>query len=232
MRCRNCRNELFSRTSYCLYCGERNAYGCGAYLENEKLKLVFIGEDVETLAFRVYDDEISLRNLFEICAERIHERRVDKVVVSGERKDFVASMISKFALSNLEVLVTDDMDFDEFLERLAEFFRSIRGIKKFYADPEEKISGAHSTIIGGREGFNLVMRLAKSPYVKKIVPGVIENKGTSQGGVRLKLTRSDDRGNIRALLIHGAAVQQIYVITTASNKEEGEVVLRELISLL
>ncbi|ADC66407.1 Protein of unknown function DUF2103, metal-binding protein [Ferroglobus placidus DSM 10642] len=232
MRCKNCGNRLLSKTSFCLYCGERNAYGCGAYLENEKLKLVFIGEDVETLAFKVYDDEVSLRNLFEICAERIHERRVDRVVVSGERKDFVASMISKFALSDLEVLVTDDMNFDEFVGKLVEFFKRVRKIKKVYVDPEEKISGAHSTIIGGREGFNLIMKLARSPYVKKVVPGVIENKGTSQGGVRIKLTRSDDRGNIRALLIHGAAVQQIYVITTASNKEEGEVVLKELISLL
>ncbi len=65
--------------------------------------------------------------------------------------------------------------------------------------------------------------------MKKVVPGVIEGNATSiGGGVKLKLTRSDERGNVRALLIDGSSVQQVYVITTASSREEGEEVLRLL----
>ena len=232
MKCKHCGNRLTSKTSFCLYCEEKNAYGCGIYIRGDELRLVFVGSEVEVLAFKIYEDEISIRNLIEVCAERIHERRVDRILVSGDRKEFFARMVTKYSLSEVEVRITDDMEFEEFVEKLVRYFARVREIKRVDVGPEEKIGGAHSTIIGGREGLSLIMRLASSPFVKKIVPGVIENKGTSQGGVRLKLTRCDERGNIRALLIHGAAVQQIYVITTASNKEEGEVVLRELSSFL
>ena len=77
-----------------------------------------------------------------------------------------------------------------------------------------------------------MLRLASSPYVKKIVPGVIENAGVGGGGVRLKLTRCDARGNIRALLIDGASVQQVYIITTAGSREQGEEILKELRGLV
>ncbi len=98
-------------------------------------------------------------------------------------------------------------------------------------EPKHKIRGAHSTIIGGREGRDLLNRIAESEYVKKIIPGVIENKGTSKGSVRLKLTRCDRNGNVRALLIHGGTVQQIYIITTAKNREDGEILIERLRSL-
>ena len=99
-------------------------------------------------------------------------------------------------------------------------------------DPKHKIRGSHSTIIGGSEGKDLLSKLAGSPYVKKIIPGVIENKGTSKGSVRLKITRCDRNGNVRALLIHGGTVQQVYIITNAKNREEGEILVEKLRSLL
>ncbi len=101
-------------------------------------------------------------------------------------------------------------------------------ISKSHIEPKLKISGSHSTIIGGREGRKLLKRIAELEYIKKIIPGVIENRGTSKGSVRLKFTRCDGNGNIRALLIHGGAVQQFYIITTAGNREEGEVLLEML----
>jgi len=105
-------------------------------------------------------------------------------------------------------------------------------IPKSDIDPKRKIKGSHSTIIGGRDGRELLKRVAESEYVKKIIPGVIENKGTSKGSVRLKMTRCDRNGNIRALLIHGGTVQQIYVITTARSEKEGEKIIKRLASLL
>jgi len=107
-----------------------------------------------------------------------------------------------------------------------------KSLKKVNTKAEKKVHGSHSTIIGGREGMKLVYKLASSEYVKKIVPGVIENKGTVSGGIRLKVTRSDEKGNIKALLIDGATVQKLHVITTASNKEEGEEILKILRSLI
>ena len=119
----------------------------------------------------------------------------------------------------------------EFFFELEKFVRIKSKLKTVNIPPEKKIQGSHSTIIGEREGYTLILRLATSPYVKKIVPGVIENKGTASGGVRLKLTRCDEKGNIKALLINGAAVQQLHIITTASNKEEGEQILKMLKAL-
>ena len=97
-----------------------------------------------------------------------------------------------------------------------------------------KIHGTHSTIIGGREGKRLLLKVAGSPLVKKIIPGVIENKGTASpsGGLRLKLTRSDARGNVRALLVEGSTVQEIRIVTSASSREEGEKVLYALKRML
>ncbi len=230
MKCKHCGCELKSPTLFCLFCGNANALGCGVYF-SEKLYLVFVGDRVEVLTFKVYEEEESIRNLFEVVAERIHERRVDKVIVSGNNKEFVARMIQRCALSPVDISITDDMEFDEFVKKLEEYFKKSSKIERVSANPEDKIGGSHTTIIGGRAGYELVLKLASSPFVKKVVPGVIENKGTSQGGVRLKITRCDDRGNLRALLIHGAAVQQIYVITTASNKEKGELVMKELSAL-
>ena len=97
-----------------------------------------------------------------------------------------------------------------------------------------KIKGTHSTIIGGREGKRLLLKVARSPLVKKVIPGVIENKGTASpsGGLRLKLTRSDARGNVRALLVEGSTVQEIRIVTSASSREEGEKVLYALKRML
>ena len=105
-------------------------------------------------------------------------------------------------------------------------------IPKSDIEPKRKIRGSHSTIIGGRVGRELLMKLAESEHVKKIIPGVIENRGMTKGSVRLKITRCDGRGNVRALLIHGGSVQQIYVITTAPSQEEGEVLMEKLRTLI
>ena len=232
MRCPNCFAELPSPTAYCLCCGSRNVIGCGLFAYVDKLFVLFLGRNVkEVLKFRLYED--SIRNTFEVIAERLHERRVDEVYVSGESKDvieFASENVKRYALTPISVYVTDPFSsHDEFFDRLSKHLRAVRELRKVEIRPEDKIHGAHSTIIGGREGMKFVMAIASSEYVKKIVPGVIEAKGTAQGGgVRFKLTRCDDRGNIRALLIDGSSVQEIHIVTTARNREEGEEILRIL----
>ena len=230
MRCRNCQSELEEDLDFCLFCNTRNADYSAVYY-GKKLLLVFIGDRVRITAFRIYEEPESLRNLFEIVAEKIHRKRVDEVFICGEDRkkiDFADRMVRTYALSDLKTYVSEPMDFEEFLENLMKFLRKKKEIAKVDIPPEKKIGGSHSTIIGGREGRNLVLKIASSEYVKKIVPGVIENSGTATGSVRLKLTRTDEKGNIKGLLIHGGSVQQLHIITTAKDMEEGEFILKSL----
>ncbi|WP_290598003.1 MULTISPECIES: DUF2103 domain-containing protein [unclassified Archaeoglobus] len=228
-----CGELLKSPTQYCLSCGRRYSLGSGIYVSKDRAQVFLVGRHGnEFLTFERYEDEISLRNLYEVIAEKVYERRIEEIYVSGESHDLIyeavdllKSFLYPFAISATDVFENSY----EFFARLEKTLRTKSDLRTVDLLPEEKIQGSHSTIIGGRDGYALVMRLAKSPYVKKVVPGVIEGNATSVGGgVRLKLTRSDDRGNLRALLIDGATVQQIHVITTAATREEGETILKIL----
>jgi len=230
MKC-ECGNPLPSPTSYCLVCGRRNALACGLYVSS-KIYLIFIGKVIETIPFKIYDEEQSIRNLFEILAERIHDRRVEEVYVCGENEnliDFGFKNLKRYSLSNLRIYLTQPMKFDEFVSRLKDFVMKKEEIKKVNLSPEYKIQGSHSTIIGGRQGKDFLYRIACCEYVKRIVPGVITGgSSTLGGGVRFKITRCDEKGNLRALLIDGSSVQEVYIITTAKNKEQGEIILKIL----
>ncbi|WP_338100089.1 DUF2103 domain-containing protein [Methanolapillus africanus] len=91
-----------------------------------------------------------------------------------------------------------------------------------------KIGGIHTTIIGERTGKKIVALVASHPRVKKIVPGIIKVKGSSGGSFRAKVLRPDNRGNLRLLLSQGTSVQEIQLVTTASDPLSGEIVLNEL----
>ncbi|WP_230972398.1 DUF2103 domain-containing protein [Archaeoglobus neptunius] len=211
--------------------------GCGIHVSRLRATVLLVGKyGNETMSFRRYDDDVSLRNLYEVIAEKIYDRRVEDIYISGsevelidEALEFLRPFLYPFSISTTDTF----SDEKEFFSRLEKTLRTKIRLKTVDTAPEDKIHGSHSTIIGGREGLNLILSLAKSPYVKKIVPGVIEGNATSAGGgVKLKLTRSDDKGNLRALLIDGSSVQQVHVITTASSKEEGETVMRILSGLV
>lgn len=230
MRCRSCGSELIEDMDFCLVCNTRNADTSAIYY-GKKLYLIFIGDKVLTTGFKIFQEHESLRNLFEIVAEKIHRKRVEEIFVGGDDQkkiEFAERMVRTYSLSDLRIYISESMDLKDFLENLTKFLKKREEILKVKMPPEKKIGGAHTTIIGGREGRNLVLKVASSEYVKKIIPGVIENSGTSTGSVRLKLTRTDDKGNIKGLLIHGGSVQQLHIITTAKDKEEGEFVLKTL----
>lgn len=87
----------------------------------------------------------------------------------------------------------------------------------------EKLGGAHSTVVGGRDGQDVLYLVAEHPHVKKIIPGPIDAGGSSsQTGLRAKVTRADDRGNLRLLVRDGSSVQENRVVTTAATAEQGE----------
>jgi len=239
MKCPRCGSEMHI-SGYCPYCGYSPVAAAIYFADKVYLTFIFLDGRETNLSFKKYDDfshepelsGVSERNLFERVAEEIHFRRVPKVFVSAineAERSRCAEMLRKFALSPVELILTDVFQKpSEFVSKVKSHVLAVDKLGKVDINPEDKIAGAHSTIIGGREGIKLLLSLASSPYVKKIVPGIIENTGISGGGVRLKLTRCDERGNIRALLIDGASVQQIYVITTAADRDQGEEVLKEL----
>lgn len=229
----DCGAELRSPVEYCQFCGKRNVLGCGIYVSPTKVLIFLVGKQSnEILSFNRYEDDVSVRNLYEVVAEKMYERRVEEVYISGESIELIneALDVIKSFLYPFSISITDVFkNYREFFSKLEGILRAKNRLKTVDIPAKDKIHGSHSTIIGGREGYNLILKLAKSPYVKKIVPGVIEGNATSAGGgVRLKITRSDDRGNLRVLLIDGATVQQVYVITTAASKEEGETILKIL----
>jgi hypothetical protein len=85
-----------------------------------------------------------------------------------------------------------------------------------------KIGGKHSTIIGGRKSLILLSRIALNLNVKKIVPGMILAKKEPVGkGMRLKIAEVNKNGNIKLILSEGSLIQEIYIVTKASNYKEG-----------
>lgn len=101
--------------------------------------------------------------------------------------------------------------------------RGERDLEVVDAQPIEKFGGRHSTLIGGRTGRQAVLTVAGHPHVKSIVPGPIESGGASPStGVRAKVTRADENGNLRLLVRDGSSVQTVRVVTTAMNRSLGE----------
>ncbi len=237
MRCLHCGAEIPSPTAFCLHCNRKNAISSALFVENGFVIIYFIGKyQIERYRLKIYEDDASIRNLLQHVAEKLHERRLNEIWVSGVSKNKFrkfAQLLKLYALSPLTITFTDEFESaNEFIDSLTKHLRAVESIKKVYIKPDEKIQGSHPTIIGEREGVKLLRKIAESEYVKKIVPGVIENKGTASGGVKLKLTRCDEKGNIRALLISGAAVQEIFIVTTAKDKREGEIILNMLQGLI
>jgi hypothetical protein len=100
--------------------------------------------------------------------------------------------------------------------------RGDRDLAVVDATAAEKIGGSHSTLVGGRSGEGAIRTVAAHPHVKKIVPGPIDAGGSAGGGVRAKITRADENGNLRLLIRDGSSVQTNRVVTTAMDRERGE----------
>jgi hypothetical protein len=84
------------------------------------------------------------------------------------------------------------------------------------------IGGSHSTLVGGRSGKRVIRTVADHPHVKKVIPGPIDAGGSAAGGVRAKVTRADENGNLRLLIRDGSSVQTNRVVTTAMDRNRGE----------
>jgi hypothetical protein len=97
---------------------------------------------------------------------------------------------------------------------------------------QNKLGGAHTTIIGGRTGRKAAEIVAWHTKVKRIIPTVISVKGSAGGKTTAKVLRSDARGNLRLLISSGTSAQELRIITTAGDFSEGELLRRELSEML
>ncbi|MGB9957621.1 DUF2103 domain-containing protein [Haloferax prahovense] len=229
MHCRRCGNPLEKPGDYCLTCNTANCDAVVAVFEADRATLTFLDEeDVlgETTVTTIpeSDDEtkvVQLRNFAGLVADEIRRKRPETVYAAGERgplRETRAQLHHEF------YRVSDDNPVQRVLDTRGE-----RTLEVVDIPPAEKLGGSHSTLIGGRRGRRAIGVVAGHPHVKKVIPGPIDAGGTgSRTGLRAKVTRADNNGNVRLLLRDGSSVQENRIVTTAMNRETGERVRDDL----
>ena len=238
MNCRRCGTELERPGDYCLACDTANCDAVVVAFERERATLTFlrdppehadteepelVGETVVT-TIPEQDPEaqvVELRNFAGKVADEIRRKRPKEVYAAGAR-DPLRECRAQLHHQFYRVPEEDPV----------EWVRSQRGeptLEVVETPPKEKLGGSHSTLIGGRNGREVVNTVAAHPNVKKLIPGPIEaGGGGSRGGVRAKATRAGQNGNVRLLIRDGSSVQENRVVTTARNRESGERVRADL----
>ncbi|KAB1186579.1 MULTISPECIES: DUF2103 domain-containing protein [Haloferax] len=229
MHCRRCGNPLDKPGDYCLTCNTANCDAVVAVFESDRATLTFLDEDEvvgETAVTTIpeTDDDtkiIQLRNFAGLVADEIRRKRPETVYAAGERdplRETRAQLHYEF------YRVTDTDPVESVIARHGE-----RALEVVDIPPAEKLGGSHTTLIGGRKGRRAIGVVAGHPHVKKVIPGPIDASGTgSRTGLRAKVTRADNNGNVRLLLRDGSSVQENRIVTTAMNYETGERVRDDL----
>ncbi|MFB6092363.1 MAG: DUF2103 domain-containing protein [Haloquadratum sp.] len=229
MDCRRCGSPLERPGDYCLVCTTANCDAVVVAFERDRAELTMLdGEAIvgHTTVTTVPEDDpetevVELRNFAGQVADEIRRKRPETVFAAGDRE---ALRETRAQVHHEFYRVADDDPVDRVLERRGE-----RSLEVVETPPREKLGGSHSTLIGGRSGREAIGVVADHPHVKKIVPGPIDAGGTgSQRGLRAKVTRADDNGNVRLLLRDGSSVQENRIVTTAMDRETGEVVRDDL----
>ena len=231
MECQQCHADLDRPGDYCLVCDTANCDAVVAVFDRDAATLTMLdGEEIrgETTITTVHDDDhgdrasvVERRNFAGRVADEIRRKRPEAVFAAGERE---AISETRTQLHYEFYRVPADDAVQTVLDRRGEQVLDVVDIP-----PREKIGGSHSTIIGGRAGRNAISLVADHPHIKKIIPGPIDAGGTgSQSGLRAKITRADDNGNVRLLLRDGSSVQENRLVTTASDLDAGERVRADL----
>jgi len=228
MQCRQCATSLEKPGDYCLVCETANCETVVVEVGERRATLTFLSEDdvVGETDVTTTPEEGELsgtqrRNFAGRIADEVRRKRPEAVFAAGER-DVVRELRSQVRYDVYRVPEEDPVG--EVLER-----RDRRDLEVVEKPLSEKLGGAHSTVIGDREGVRALRTVAAHPHVKKVVPGPIEaGGGGARGGVRAKVTRADGNGNVRLLIRDGSSVQENRVVTTAMDRETGERVREDL----
>jgi hypothetical protein len=223
MECRQCATPLDRPGDYCLVCRTANADTVVLELDRERSTVsVLDGERVlgrrtitttpETHGER---EQSELRSFAGLIADEVRRKRPDEVYATGDR-DVLRAVRAQLHYPFYRIAADDpvqhviDGQGDPPLETVE-------------ASVGEKLGGRHSTLIGGRTGREALEVVAEHPNVKKIIPGPIDASGSgTRTGLRAKVTRADDNGNVRLLVRDGSSVQENRVVTTAGSRKLGE----------
>ncbi|MFB6184469.1 MAG: DUF2103 domain-containing protein [Haloarculaceae archaeon] len=233
MQCRQCASELERPGDYCLVCNTANTDTVVLELDRDRARITCLFDEAVVASREVTTtpergDEtgvVELRNFAGRVADDVRRKRPEEVYVTGDREVITAV---REQLHYEFYRVETDTPVETVIERRGE-----PALEVVEATAAEKLGGTHSTLIGGRAGWQAIETVAAHPHVKKIIPGPIDAGGSgSRTGVRAKATRADDGGNVRLLIRDGSSVQENRVVTTASDRERGEYVREDLNELL
>ena len=229
MECRRCATPLEKPGDYCLVCDTANCDAAIAACERDHATLTFLLEDdvvgrTDIATIPEDGDEagvVELRNFAGRVADEIRRKRPEAVFVAGDH-DVIRAVRGDLRYEVFRV--PDDDPVGAVLER-----RGDRELDVVEKPAREKVGGTHSTLIGNRDGQLAIHTAADHPNVKKVIPGPIDAGGSgSRTGVRAKVTRADDNGNLRLLVRDGSSVQENRVVTTAKDRDTGERVRTDL----
>ena len=240
MECRHCASPLEKPGDFCLVCREPNVAAVVLEAARDRATLTMLADDDEredldpivgqtTITTTPEDGGekgvVELRNFAGLIGDEIRRKRPEEVYAGGSREVIRAV---REDIHHQFYRVADDDPVEAVIER-----RHRPALDVVETPPAEKIGGSHTTLIGGRTGMRAIRTVADHPHVKKVIPGPIDAGGTgSQSGLRAKVTRADDGGNVRMLLRDGSSVQENRVVTTAPDREMGEHIREDLNDVL
>jgi hypothetical protein len=231
MECRRCSASLSRPGDYCLVCRTANADTVVIDAERDRARVTALlaGESIGTTEItttpqRRDEDEgaVELRNFAGLIADDVHRKRPEAVYAAGDR-EVITRLRRELSYELRRIGVGSEDPVAAVRDRQGE-----QPLEVIEAPPSEKISGTHTTLIGGRRGRDALTVVAGHPHVKKIVPGPIEAGGAAGGGTRARATRADANGNLRLQIRDGSSVQENRIVTTAGDRETGEVIREDL----
>jgi hypothetical protein len=229
MDCRQCASPLDRPGDYCLVCRTPNTDTVVLELGRDRATVTALfeeerlGSHVVTTTPETEGQEASaeLRYFAGQIADELRRKRPEEVYATGDR-DVLQAVRARVHYTFYRI--RDENPVEYVREQMGE-----TALEVVEASVAEKLGGAHSTLIGGRSGRNVLEVVAEHPNVKKIIPGPIDAGGSgSRTGVRAKATRADQSGNVRLLIRDGSSVQENRVVTTAGDRELGERVRADL----
>jgi len=229
MECRRCGSPLDRPGDYCLVCRSGNAEAVVLELDRDRARVSTVVDDEVVGAREITTTPedggeagvVELRNFAGLVADEVRRKRPEEVYAAGDR-EVVRAVRDQLHYEFYRI--EDDDPVAAAIDRRGE---APLGVVD--RPPSEKIGGSHSTLVGGREGQRVVYTVAGHPHVKKVIPGPIDAGGSgSRSGVRAKATRAGADGNVRLLLRDGSSVQENRVVTTADDRDRGELVRADL----
>lgn len=231
MECRRCSASLSRPGDYCLVCRTANADCVVVDAERDRTRVTVLREnervgttEITTTPEGVESDEgaVELRNFAGLIADEVHRKRPEEVYAAGDR-----TVITRLHRDLSYELKRVEANADDPVEAVCDR-RGERSPEVVEAPLAEKISGTHTTLVGERRGRDALTTVAEHPHVKKVIPGPIESGGAAGGGVHATATRADTNGNLGLRVTNGSSVQENRVVTTAGDREVGEVIREDL----